>query len=49
MGKGAFLTGLTSESVEAAAKADPQRFKVAKEAGVRSSEEMLRLILESCP
>lgn len=49
MGKGAFITTFSSESVEAAAKANPQRFTVAKAEGVGSSEEMLRLILASCP
>lgn len=48
MGKGAFITALTSDSVEAAAKSNPERFKVSKEKGVLSSEEMLRLILALC-
>lgn len=48
MGKGAFITAFTSKSVEAAVKSNPERFKVSKEEGVLSSEEMLRLILASC-
>lgn len=48
MGKGAFITTFSSESVETAAKANPKQFTVAKEEGVLSSEEMLRLILAAC-
>ncbi|CAM9816863.1 unnamed protein product [Hapterophycus canaliculatus] len=48
MGKGAFITTFSSESVEAAAKGDPERFTVAKSEGVLASEEMLRLILAAC-
>lgn len=48
MGRGAFITTFSSESVEAASKDDPGRFRVAKEEGVKSSEEMLALILAAC-
>lgn len=48
MGKGAFITTFSSESVKTAAKANPKQFTVAKEEGVLSSEEMLRLILAAC-
>eukprot|EP00752_Nemacystus_decipiens_P003206 g2967.t1 len=48
MGKGAFITTFTSDSVEAAAKGNPEQFTVAKSEGVLASEEMLRLILAAC-
>lgn len=48
MGQGAFITTFTSDSVEAAAKADPEQFTVAKSEGVLASEEVLRLILAGC-
>lgn len=48
MGKGAYITTFSSESVEAAVKADPERFHVATEKGVKSSEEMLKLIVKAC-
>lgn len=48
MGKGAFITMFTSESVKAAAKANPQQFTVATEKEVLASEEMLRVILVGC-
>eukprot|EP00903_Cladosiphon_okamuranus_P015018 g13896.t1 len=48
MGKGAFITTFTSDSVEVAAKANPKQFTVAKSEGVLASEEMLRLILAAC-
>lgn len=48
MGKGAFITTFTSDSVEAAAKGNPDQFTVAKSEGVLASEEMLRLILAAC-
>lgn len=48
MGKGAFITSFSSESVEAAAKGNPEQYRVAREEGVESSEELLRLILAGC-
>ncbi|CAM9842275.1 unnamed protein product [Ectocarpus sp. 12 AP-2014] len=48
MGKGAFITTFSSESVEAAAKGNPEQFTVAKSEGVQASEEMLRLIVAAC-
>lgn len=48
MGKGAFITTFSSESVEAAAKGNPEQFTVAKSEGVLASEEMLRLIVAAC-
>ncbi|CAM9618146.1 unnamed protein product [Scytosiphon promiscuus] len=48
VGKGAFITTFSSESVEDAAKGNPERFTVAKSEGVLASEEMLRLILAAC-
>lgn len=48
MGRGAFITTFSSESVEAAAKENPKQFTVAKSEGVLASEEMLRLILAAC-
>lgn len=45
MGKGAFITTFSSESVEAAAKEDPKQFTVAKEEWVLATEEMFTLIL----
>lgn len=48
MGKGAFITTFTSDSVEVAAKGNPEQFAVAKSVGVLASEEMLRLILAAC-
>lgn len=46
VGKGAFITTFSSDSVEAASKENPDQFHVAEEEGVKSSEEMLRLILK---
>lgn len=48
MGKGAFITTFSSDSIEVAAKANPKQFTVAKSEGVLASEEMLRLILAAC-
>lgn len=48
MGKGAFITTFTSDSVEVAAKGNPKQFTVAKSEGVLASEEMLRVILAAC-
>ncbi|CAM9183547.1 unnamed protein product [Discosporangium mesarthrocarpum] len=48
MGKGAFITGFSSQSIADAAKANSAQFRVARERGVRAAEEMLQLVLQSC-
>ncbi|KAG5192281.1 HAD-like protein [Tribonema minus] len=44
-GRGAFVTGFSSRSIEAAARAAPRQFRVAAASGVAAAEECLEAIL----
>ena len=45
MGLGAFVTGFTSASIEAAARARPEHFRVVSSSGLAAAEEAVAGVL----